>query len=330
MLLNFGFSQGFRLEYKGPRVHIMSTNLLSAEQFKQETLDKLKSEIQLGRILGPFSKLPISTLRISPIGLVSKPDGGWRLISNLSHPENNSVNSYIDPECCKVTYSSLDNILDKIYELGNRVQLAKMDIKSAFRLLLVNPADFDLMGIKFDGFFYVDKCLPMGCSLSCKLFETFSTFLQWVVESQSGLNSIDHYLDDFIFMGADGSNNCSLLMSTFEKVCKELGVPIAKNKTVGPTTILPFLGYIIDTEQMMILIPPEKIEKLSSLLKPLLFKQKVSLRELESVTGLMSFCSKAIPSSRAFIRRFYDLMSALKKPYFKVRLNGEVKEDILM
>ena len=54
----------------------MSNNLVSGNEFKLETWKKLKSEIELGRILGPFASLPISTLRISPIGLVPKTDGG--------------------------------------------------------------------------------------------------------------------------------------------------------------------------------------------------------------------------------------------------------------
>lgn len=48
------------------------------------------------------------------------------------------------------------------------------------------------------------------------------------------------------------------------------------------------------------------------------------------MTGLLSFCSKAIPSSRVFIRRFYDLFGSVKKPYHKIRLNLEVKADIAM
>jgi hypothetical protein len=52
------------------------------------------------------------------------------------------------------------------------------------------------------------------------------------------------------------------------------------------------------------------------------------LKELQSVSGLMSFCSKAIPSSRAFIQRFYDLMRSVEKLHHRIRLNAEIKEDI--
>ena len=59
--------------------------------------------------------------------------------------------------------------------------MAKADIESAFRLLPVHPDSFHLLGFQLDGLFYFDKCLPMGCAISCVYFEAFSTFLEWVV-----------------------------------------------------------------------------------------------------------------------------------------------------
>lgn len=179
-LLN-GFANGFRLNYTGPRIHSMSKNLVSAEQFSNETLAKIQNEVNLGRMLGPFKYLPISRLRISPIGLVPKSDGNWRLTTHLSYPQDGSVNSFINPELCKVSFSSLDNILDKIDECGKGAELVNVDIKSAFRLLIVSPSGFDLLGIYFVGKFYIDKCL-----------EKFSTFLQWAVEEACGLHSVNH------------------------------------------------------------------------------------------------------------------------------------------
>ena len=61
-----------------------------------------------------------------------------------------------------------------------------------------------------------------------------------------------------------------------------------------------------------------------------LTKKKIILKDLESVTGLVSFCSKAIPSARAFIRRFYYLIASVnnKKPHYFVRINKEAKKDV--
>ncbi|MCP6146112.1 hypothetical protein NL427_26935, partial [Klebsiella pneumoniae] len=93
------------------------------------------------------------------------------------------------------------------------VIIGKMDVKSAFRLLPVSPTDFDLLGIKFQEKYFIDKCLPMGCSISCHIFETFSTFLHWLTVSLAQVDSMDHYLDDFIFAGRKNTNTCAHLMS---------------------------------------------------------------------------------------------------------------------
>jgi len=140
-----------------------------------------------------------------------------------------------------------------------------------------------------------------------------STFIQWVIKSRTGLN--------FICMGSDSTDDCSVLSNAFVEVCGELGVPIADDKTVRPTTILTFLGFLIDTQLMMVIIPQDKLSKLQS-----------SLRSMLSLTGLLSFCSKAIPSSRAFFRRLYDLISVAKdrKPHNFVKINKEEKADVSM
>jgi len=219
-----------------------------------------------------------------------------------------------------------------ISSLGKSALIAKVDISQAFRLLIINPADFDLLGIMFDNEYYIDKCLPMGCSISCSLFEKFSTFLHKIVKEETGISTLDHYLDDFLFAGAAETNDCQLLMSKFCGVTSELGVPIAENKTAGPTTVLTFLGLDIDTNLMMVRIPGIKIQKLKSHLEKLLSVKKIRVNVLESMLGLLAFCAKGIPSIRAFIRRFYDLLATLKqrKPYYLIRVTSDVKEDTLV
>jgi hypothetical protein len=59
------------------------------------------------------------------------------------------------------------------------------------------------------------------------------TFLHWLGQSKCGLDTLDHYLDDFLFAEEPLTNNCQILMESFTKMCQELGVPIADKKTVG-------------------------------------------------------------------------------------------------
>jgi hypothetical protein len=67
-----------------------------------------------------------------------------------------------------------------------------MDISQAFRLLVVHPVDFDLLGIFFHGKYYINKYLPEGCSIACALFVKFATFLHRRIDSISGLDTLDH------------------------------------------------------------------------------------------------------------------------------------------
>ena len=55
-LLLDGFTKGFHLQYTGPRMAVDAKNLNSANIYKFETLNKLQSEVQLGRMIGPFKE----------------------------------------------------------------------------------------------------------------------------------------------------------------------------------------------------------------------------------------------------------------------------------
>ena len=172
------------------------------------------------------------------------------------------MNDFIDPSLTSVNYSNFDSVVNIIQNLGRGSLFGKMDIKSAFRLLPCHPGDFDLLCFKFQDHYYVDKRMPMGCSISCSTFENFSTFLQFELKRRTTSQNIDHYLDDFFFAGSPSSNSCQYLMDLFTELCNEVGVPIADDKTEGHTTCLTYLGYQLDTEKLHIQIPSDKVEKL--------------------------------------------------------------------
>jgi hypothetical protein len=82
-----------------------------------------------------------------------------------------------------------------ISSLEKGAELGKIDIKQAFRLLIVNPTDFDLLGILFEGKYWVDKNLPMGCFVLMYIsrnkilsFDCYSR--SCVLETKSMLKSI--------------------------------------------------------------------------------------------------------------------------------------------
>jgi hypothetical protein len=186
------------------------------------------------------------------------------------------------PDLSSVEYTSFDKVLNTISGIGQGAVLACMDINSAFRLLILSPEDFELFGFKFKGLYFYDKCLPMGCSASCAVFEKFSSFLDWAIKERSGFESIEHYLDDFLFAGRADSSECTNLMSNFSSLCQELGIPLAVENTIGPSCVITFLGLEIDTLERVIKILPPKLSEVQQKLIETLNKKKITLKDLQS------------------------------------------------
>ena len=110
---------------------------------------------------------------------------------------------------------------------------------------------------------FIDTCLPFGLWSAPKLFNILADLLAWIVQ-QHGVIPLLHYLDDFLFIGPPSSNTCLQHLNTVKQAWHTLGVPLALQKVGGPTTVLPFLGILLDTQQMEARLPHEKFISLKS------------------------------------------------------------------
>lgn len=323
-----GFTYGFSLSFKGTRVQMSCKNLKSAILHHHIIMQKIEKEVLLGRIVGPFTSIPFPNFRCSPIGVVPKrTPGEFRLIQHLSSPRGSSVNDSIDKDECNVSYTSFDRAVDMIGKLGLKSFMGKADIKSAFRLLPVHPVDFDLLGMCIDGKFYYDRCMPMGCAISCAMFERFSSFLEDCCRRIAVTEQVLHYLDDFFF-AASSFEECQRIMLCFQNMCKDFGVPLALEKTEGPTRVITYLGLEIDTKLCQVKVPADKLEALSCMICNFSTKSKLTLRQLQSLIGSLNFVCKAVGPGRAFLRRLIDMTRGVSQPHHRIRLTSGAKADL--
>ena len=78
------------------------------------------------------------------MGLVPKGSSGkFRLIVDLSSPHGGSVNDGIGPEWCSLEYVSVDSVAVVVARLGRGTILAKVDIRSAYRLVYLSTRTTD-------------------------------------------------------------------------------------------------------------------------------------------------------------------------------------------
>ncbi|RLJ22739.1 hypothetical protein DJ031_00310 [bacterium endosymbiont of Escarpia laminata] len=249
------------------------------------------------------------------------------MIHHLSYPEGSSVNDFIPKEFSSVQYATIYDAIDFIKRSAGLVYMAKVDIESAFRIIPISPADRPLLGFKWRGQFFMDAVLPMGCSSACAIFERFSTALEWAAKVKLQVTEVIHVIDDFLLL-APSFEKCNDDLRAFIAMCEQIGVPLAPGKTVGPSTALPFLGIILDTVQMHARLPDDKLEKARALLLSFQSKQKVTLKELQQLIGVLSFASAVVVPGRAFLRRLIDQTMGRLKPHYHIRLNRQTKLDL--
>ena len=191
-----GFSEGFDICYQGPwdrKDEAKNIPLRPDIGDAKDLWEKMVKEVKLKRFAGLFETMPWKHYVQSPIGLVPKSNGQTRLIFHLSFDftksgGNKSINHFIPEELCTVKYRDLNYVITRCLEILERCPGAQLwfgvsDLKSAFRVIPLSPKCFPLLAMKAQHpvnkkwYYFVDKCLPFGASISCAIFQSFSNAL---------------------------------------------------------------------------------------------------------------------------------------------------------
>jgi len=131
----------------------------------------LRTELEKGRVAGPFSIAHIPNLHISRFGIIPKKyqPGTWQLILDLSSPVGHSVNDGNPKESFSVQYVKVEDVINGIMSLGRGSLLAKFDAESANRHVPVHSDDRYLLGMKWRAKYFIELALPSSCPLQILL-----------------------------------------------------------------------------------------------------------------------------------------------------------------
>ena len=220
-------------------------------------------------------------------------------------------------------------------DAGKACFCAKSDMSMAFRNIPLNKRSLCYLILKAthpstgQTYYFVDKCLPFGASISCAIFQAFSNSIVHLVTYRTR-RPLVNYLDDFFFTALCKAL-CDGQVQVFLDICNSICFPVSLEKTYWGTQLLTFLGLMIDSINQRVCIPIDKLDKALDLINFFLNKRnrKITVNQVQSITGFLNFLCKCVVPGRPFLRRLYNLTANVKlQPHHHVRITAECRIDM--
>ena len=144
-----------------------------------------------------------------------------------------------------------------------------------------------------------------------------------------GFERCFRYLDDFLVM-ADTKPECQRAVSTLTELLCYLRFEIATERIIAPAMSVKYLGLIIDSAAMELLLPQDKLDRLCSLVGSFASIQKVTAtrHELDSLCGVISHASKVVRGGHTFSRRLINLTNSIAGKHPIITLPDWFKSDL--
>ena len=171
---------------------------------------------------------------------------------DLSWPKGASVNdgvlkdTYLGTDYT-LTYPSIDHITESLVKLSPAAQIYKIDISRAFHQIKIDPSDIDLLGIKFDNYYFPDRSVPFGSRQGSPILQRCTNAIHFIMD-QHGFPTLWNYIDDLIYTGLPSEIHKSFAF--LQKLLQELGLQISDKKLVPASTAVVCLGILIDGDRM--------------------------------------------------------------------------------
>jgi len=272
--------------------------------------------------------------RNSPLSVVPKPEGGNRLIQNLSFPNGNSVNDQIPEADGKVVYddiSSLAKVIVVLHSLGMRGWVPwKLDVSRAFRNIPLHPLFALRNGVILSS--RNKKMIPFIDSQACfggrpfpRAFCSLQDMIGWIATERFGVGILLRFVDDhFGISPVDPGESEPRDMINLRKVFALLGVPT--NDKFGSGEGLVIIGKEISYHHATIQFSKEKLIRYMTTCDHFARAQNMTLKEVEHIGGVFNYCVEICPIGKPY----NTILDKVKAKYFgkNDRFSIEITDDM--
>jgi hypothetical protein len=204
--------------------------------------------------------------------------------------------------------------------------LWKVDLKDAYRHVVVERTDARLLGYFWPGLGYLyEGQLSFGGRSAPFIFNLVAEGFEWILRSL-GVRC-DHYLDDS-FGWVNGAEQARSVTRFVSDVAGHLGLATAPHKTLsGP--VLEVLGITIDCCRAVAYIGEEKLQRIRAKISSVLQAGHTDLMGIQSLAGSLVFVTRVCTIGKAFLRRIFDQVSkCLATQLPRLRLDPDAKREL--
>lgn len=230
----------------------------------------------------------------SPVFLVPKATGGWRMIIDLRY-----LNQFL-----KKRRFRMETIKSVISILNPGDLMVTLDLKDAYLHIPVCQAHrkYLRVAVSLRGTVkhFQFAALPFGITTAPYIF----TKVVIAVVAPLRLRGLEiiPYLDDWL-LKAHSAETLHLHLLQAQSFLQRLGWIINWQKSeISPSTTRRFLGFIIDSANMTLSLSPERKLRISKTAGQLMVPRQVTIRVLMRMLGLMSAAVDAVPWALWHIR----------------------------
>ncbi len=310
-----GIRQGFRLGYNQSTVTARGQSgiMYNMAKLSMAVNEYLREELEAKRVWRVEGESQKSCVMLIP------------LVVNQSAPKGSSINDGIDRRLARVRHMSMDDVVERILNLGVGAEIAKADVSKAYRNVPVHPEDRWLLSIEWDGQVFVDGTLPFDLRSAPLLFMALGDTVEWVAR-RNGARWLQHCIDDVVTVGRAGSGECTRSMEAFKETHALLGMLLNAKNEEGPAEVLNFLDIELDTRKLEVRLP--WLKELRKKLWEWKGRKKCCKRDRLSIIGLLNHACKAVPARRSFLRRILDLSMTVSKMDWWLRLKAADRADL--
>ena len=210
--------------------------------------------------------------------------------------------------------------------------LCRVDLKDAYLHVKLHKTDRRYVQYRHQGVLFQWKVLPFGYRDAPRFFQKLMVEALATLRHRDGLRFVI-YLDDILIMAAT-EHECAEARDQVLTRLVHLGFAVnLKKSSLRPTKTIIFLGIIVDTENLVLSLPAEKLRSCRRLISKTLKKsekgKKTSLVELQSLLGTLQSTSDCMVQHRLRMNSLFEhLNQARLSPEAQVHLSEAAIENL--